>query len=86
MREDWKQHPCYYVSAIYGPRWWALAGPYRSHPEALQEVERVRTLAEQEEPRSVFYAFGTIKMPTGAYLAPLTRRELAPTPQGGPRT
>ena len=75
--EDWRDFPCYYVSAIDGPQWWALAGPYRSHQAALDHVERVRALANAEEPRSHFYGFGTVKLRTGHYIAPVTRREQA---------
>ena len=75
--EDWRDFPCYYVSAIDGSSFWCLAGPFRDHPTALSHVERVRAIAEREEPRSYFYRFGTVKLKTGQYLAPVTRREQA---------
>lgn len=52
----------YYVSVIDGPRFGLLAGPFRTHVEALELVERARKEAERVDPRAVFYAFGTTAM------------------------
>lgn len=69
---DW-QHVCYqgtcpepsfyYVSAIDGPSYWLLAGPYRTHLEALALVDRVKEIAHENHARSVFYSFGTCRTP-----------------------
>ena len=52
----------YYVSVIDGPRFGLLAGPFRTHLEALEFVERAKEQAHRVDPRSVFYAFGTTAM------------------------
>lgn len=53
----------YYVSAIDGPRSALLAGPWPTHAEALAMVDRVRALANELDPRSHWYAFGTARLP-----------------------
>ncbi len=51
----------YYVSAIDGPSYWLLAGPYLTHAEALALVDRVKALCHDNHPRSFFYSFGTCR-------------------------
>jgi hypothetical protein len=51
----------YYVSVIDGSRKGLVSGPYETHGEALQAVERVRRAAEKVDPRAVWYAFGTAR-------------------------
>lgn len=36
-----------------------LAGPFATHPEALERVESARRIAENSDPRAVFYSTGT---------------------------
>jgi len=52
----------YYVSVIDGRRRGALLGPYGTHDEALENVQRGRNLAYDADPRSHWYAFGTCKV------------------------
>ena len=59
------KYDCFYVSCIDGPRTAILAGPYQTHPEALEAVPQVRRVAEKVDPRACWYAFGTCKAPNG---------------------
>lgn len=52
----------YYVSVMDGPRFGLLAGPFQTHIEALEFVDRAKEEAYRVDPRSVFYAFGTTAM------------------------
>ena len=52
----------YYVSTIDGSRFALLAGPFPTHPEACELVDRVRDEACRVDPRAWFYAFGTTAM------------------------
>ncbi len=49
----------FYVSAINGARKHIVAGPYLSHDAALARVEAVRELANERDPMSWFFAWGT---------------------------
>jgi len=60
----------YYVSVINGKDYRFLAGPYASHREALEMVPIVRRKAEQVDPRSVWYEFGTARIPEDAAKPP----------------
>lgn len=51
----------YYVSARDGGRHWLLLGPFTDHAAALCMVAPVRALANEHEPFSAFYAFGTCR-------------------------
>jgi len=56
----------YYVSVIDGQRSARLLGPFvDDHQAALDHVEKVRAKAEEVDPRAVFYAFGTCRIPPG---------------------
>lgn len=52
----------YYTSAIDGSRYALLAGPFETHPEACDWVDRARDEACRVDPRAWFYAFGTTAM------------------------
>lgn len=54
----------YYVTVRDGSRTGGLLGPYETHEEALQNVERGRQLAHESDgaTRSWFYAYGTSKL------------------------
>lgn len=52
----------YFVSVIDGPRQGLAAGPYDTHEEALADVEEVRRIGEDVDPRAVFYAWGTCRV------------------------
>lgn len=53
----------YYVTVRDGARSGFLLGPYRTHGEALGQVDRGRELAERGDPFAHFYAFGTARAP-----------------------
>ena len=61
----WTDSPCYYVSARDAGRYSLLAGPYRTHDEALGMVDRCRDVACELDPWAWFYAFGTCRVATG---------------------
>ena len=70
---DW-QHVCYpgtcpeslyYVSAKDAGSHWLMAGPYRTHAEALADVDRARNIADEHDGRAWFYAWGTCRMKDG---------------------
>ena len=50
----------YYVTAIDGDKVYFMAGPYKTHSEALGLVDRARLVADKD-PRSCFMAWGTSK-------------------------
>jgi hypothetical protein len=49
----------FYVTVRDAGRTGFLLGPYDTHPEALQNVDQARALAEAADPWAHFYAFGT---------------------------
>ena len=52
----------YYVTAIDGKRHARLAGPFRDdHRGALDMVDAAKRLAQELDPKAVFYAFGTCR-------------------------
>lgn len=53
----------YYVTAIDGREWWAMAGPYKTHAEALALVDRALTIADKHDGRAWFMAWGTARLP-----------------------
>lgn len=55
----------YYVSVIDAARYGLLAGPYKTHQEALDAVPEAKRAAEKVDSFSIFYAFGTCKTPDG---------------------
>ena len=52
----------YYVSVIDGPQFNLLAGPYKTHVEALAMLRPTQDLANKLVPQSWFYGFGTVAM------------------------
>jgi hypothetical protein len=59
----------FYVSVINGERWTPVYGPFKTHSEALENVNKAKTKGNEVDPKSVFYAWGTIKM-TESYSKP----------------
>ena len=59
-----RHHPGanYYVSVIDGKRWRCLAGPFRTHSDALAMVVATSDKASELDVRAAFYAFGTVAM------------------------
>jgi len=51
----------YYVSAIDGPRTYLMAGPYDQHADALANVDRALSAANDIDPRAWFMAWGTVR-------------------------
>ncbi len=52
----------YYVTALDGKRHAVLAGPFRDdHQAALDMVDAAKTIAEEVDPKAVFYAYGTAR-------------------------
>lgn len=66
----------YYVSVADAGRVGLLAGPFDSHPEALEQVEPARRVAGERNPWSHFYAFGTVAVLTDSPRAGLLNGEL----------
>lgn len=53
----------YFVSAVDGPRWWPMAGPFNdNHAAALALVEAAREAAVARDPRAHWMAFGTVRL------------------------
>lgn len=52
----------YYVSAVDGPKWYPMAGPYPTHKEALRDVGRSRDIASDNDGRAWFMAWGTVRL------------------------
>lgn len=65
----------FYVGIRDGKRNGILLGPYQSHQEALDNVDRGRALAEAADCRAAFYAFGTCSAPITHPLKPVFRKE-----------
>lgn len=70
----WRNYPCYYTSVVDGPRMAVLAGPFRTHQEALDMVRPAKELAHQLDTKSVFYGFGTVKLATGKLTGKLNEK------------
>jgi hypothetical protein len=49
----------YYVTAIDGPRFWKMAGPYATHAEALDRIDAARRISCDYDGRAYFMAWGT---------------------------
>ena len=65
-RGNWTDGECYYVDVVDGPKVNLLAGPFRTHEEALKMVDPARDLAlNYGDPKAWFYAYGTSKWANG---------------------
>lgn len=53
----------YYVSATEGRRYSLLLGPYPTHAEALEQVDVARLECIARDPRAVWWAYGTCRLP-----------------------
>lgn len=62
---NWADNECYYVDAVEGQRIALLLGPFRTLGAAEEMVEKCRTRAEELDPMSHFYSFGTVEMANG---------------------
>ena len=64
-RGNWTDTTCFYVSVVDGPKFALVAGPFRTHPEALSMVDPAIEVGREVDPKSHFYAWGTVKMKNG---------------------
>ena len=62
---NWTDDPCFYVSVVDGPKHGLLAGPYRTHEEALAAVDTARDADCAANDWAWFYSYGTVKMANG---------------------
>ena len=53
----------YFVTAIDGPNWFPMSGPYATHAEALADVDKALKIANEYDGRAWFMAWGTARMP-----------------------
>lgn len=65
----------FYVTVIDGPRTGFLLGPYDTHREALDKVERGRKLAQEVNDRATWFAFGTSSAPHGTDIKTVFKKE-----------
>lgn len=67
MSEQYPQNGrLFYVSVMNGSRRGLLLGPFETHDEALEQVERVRQFVVERKPEAHFYGFGTASAPRRA--------------------
>ena len=52
----------YYVSAIDCGRYALILGPFPTHQEALDNVDRAWAKAEELDPRAFWWSFGTLRI------------------------
>ena len=64
-RGNWTDNNCYYVSIIDGKQFNTVAGPFKTHQEALDMVEPAREIGNELDRKSHFYGWGTVKMENG---------------------
>ena len=64
-RNNWTDGPCFYVSIVDGSKFALMAGPFRIHQEALDQVEPARKIGNELDDRAWFYGWGTVKMKNG---------------------
>ena len=55
----------FYVTIQDGGRSAFVAGPYNTHGEAEADVDLVRKLGEERDPRAIWYAWGTARTDPG---------------------
>jgi hypothetical protein len=51
----------YFVTAIDGPTFYYMAGPYKTHRAALDQVEPARKIACDRDGKGHFMGWGTVK-------------------------
>ena len=64
-RGNWTDHECFYVSIVDGRRFNVVAGPFQTHQEALDTVDKAIEAGYKVDPKSWFYSWGTVKMKNG---------------------
>jgi hypothetical protein len=53
----------YFVTAIDGPSWFPMSGPYTTHQAALADVDRALKIANEHDGRAWFMRWGTARLP-----------------------
>lgn len=72
----------YYVTARDGGRCWLLSGPYiDDHGAALADVDDVRRVAQDSNPRAWFYSYGTSRLDDAPQLGNLQKAGVWPIPR-----
>ncbi len=66
----------YFVSAIDGRKNYLMAGPYAQHADALEDVQRVREIADKADGRSHFMAWGTCRAEGSTDIGTLNKYKL----------
>ncbi|MBW2569699.1 MAG: hypothetical protein JRE47_10115 [Deltaproteobacteria bacterium] len=64
-RGNWTDENCFYVSVKDGNQFNIVAGPFKTHKQALDLVEPAIKAGRILDPKSHFYAWGTVKMKNG---------------------
>ena len=59
----------YYVSIKDGQKFGLLAGPFKTHAEAIAMVGQASAMAKEVDPWAAFASFGTVKM-ADSYMKP----------------
>jgi len=75
LRNQLPEHVCtpetcpengnYYVTAIDGGQVYWMAGPYKTHPEALALVDKALNIADKHDGRAWFMSWGTSRRKDG---------------------
>lgn len=54
----------YYVTAVDGPSWWKMSGPYSTHSAALADVDKALKLTDKHDRsgRAWFMGWGTARL------------------------
>lgn len=84
---DW-QHVCYsgtcpepsfyYVTAYDAGKLYYMAGPYATHREALELVDKCLRIANEYDGRAWFMSWGTVRTDTGANVGSINKAGLLP--------
>jgi hypothetical protein len=58
----------YFVSAIDGDQYWLMAGPYATHKDALDNVEKVQRITQKHDNsgKAAFMGWGTCSQEKGS--------------------
>jgi hypothetical protein len=78
IMENWTDEPCFYASVQDAGKTGLLLGPFKNEKDCRgfayyheedggnhEEHSMLQSIAEKCDPRSVFYAFGMVKLETG---------------------
>jgi len=71
---NFRDNPCYYVNCADAGRVALLAGPFITHQEAIDLLDKVRDLAHEVDGRAWFYAYGTCKTENGKRIGLLNQK------------